>query len=66
MRNNPQHIEVADLFSPERKATFERPREDNDTIVITIPPGSDFHLDASTLRIIADVLTASPSPKEIV
>lgn len=65
MSNNPQRFEVSDRFTPERKAIFERPREDNDTIVITIPPGSDFHLDAGTLRVIADVLTASPSTKEI-
>lgn len=61
-----QRIEVADVFTPGRKAVFSRPIETNDTIVVVVPPGGDFHLDAGTLRVIAEVLASSPSPKIIV
>ena len=62
-------MEVCDVFTPELVATFERPQEDNDTVVITIPARhmshGQFHLDAGTLKVIADVLQLSPSPKII-
>jgi len=64
-----KRIEAADVFTPELLATFERPHQDNDTIVITIPARhmshAQFHLDAGTLRLIAEVLHLSPSTKEI-
>jgi hypothetical protein len=62
-------IDVADVFTPELLATFKRPHEDNDTIVIIIPDRhkshAQFHLDAGTLRVIAEVLQYSPSTKGI-
>lgn len=60
-----KRCEVEDLFSPERKATFERPHEDNDTIVINTNGATDFHLDAGTLNVIAEILSSSPSTKAI-
>jgi len=58
-------MEVCDVFSPEIKAVFERPREDNETIIIRTESPGDFHLDAGTLKVIADVLQFSPSTKTI-
>ena len=58
-------MEVCDVFSPEVKAVFERPREDNDTIIIRTEQPGDFHLDAGTLKVIAEMLQFSPSPKVI-
>ena len=49
-------MEVADRFSPERVATFERPQENNDTIIINTAGAADFHLDAGTLKVVAEVL----------
>lgn len=49
-------MEVADRFSPERIATFERPHAHNDTIVINTAGATDFHLDAGTLKVVAEVL----------
>lgn len=64
-----KRMEVCDVFTPELIATFERPREDNETIVITIPARhmshGQFHLDAGTLKLIAEVLQLSPSQKTI-
>lgn len=51
-----KRMEVCDLFTPERIATFERPSETNDTIIIRTEQPGDFHLDAATLRVIAEVL----------
>ena len=58
-------VEVCDRFTPERIATFARPHEDNDTIIINTSGAKDFHLDAGTLKVIADVLHYSPSSKQI-
>ena len=58
-----KQMEVCDAFSPERVMTFTRPHEDNDTIIIRTrgdypyaEPREDFHLDAGTLKVVADVL----------
>ena len=58
-----KQMEVCDTFSPERVMTFTRPRQDNDTIIISTrgdapyaEPRADFHLDAGTLKVVADVL----------
>ena len=51
-----KRMEVCDLFSPERVATFARPLADSETIVINTHGASDFHLDAGTLKVVADVL----------
>ena len=57
MSNPPyKRLEVADRFSPEKLATFTRPREDHDTIIIEIHNPGEFHLDAGTLRVVAEVL----------
>jgi hypothetical protein len=48
-------LEVCDLFTPERIASFERPHEQDDTLVIHLD-GKDFHLGAPTLETIAAVL----------
>ena len=61
-----QQITVSDTRHRERIAIFSRPAEARDTIIITTPPGGDFHLDAGTLNIIAEVLSHSPSQKTIV
>ena len=56
MSNPPfKRMEVCDRFTPESMATFTRPRENHDTIIISIRPG-DFHLDADTLRLVAETL----------
>ena len=57
MSNPPfKQMEVCDRFTPEIKATFTRPREDNETIVITTEQPGDFHLDAGTLQVVATIL----------
>ena len=62
-------MEVCDLSEPGLIATFERRCELEDTIIITIPARhmshAQFHLDAGTLRLIAEVLQFSPSVKEL-
>ena len=62
-------MEVCDLMEPELIATFARPHEDDEAIIITIPARhmshAQFHLDAGTLKVIADVLQLSPSQKAI-
>lgn len=55
-------MEVCDRFSPERIATFERPQENNDTIIINTNGVADFHLDAGTLRVVAEVLGLPSRP----
>lgn len=66
MSNPPfKQMEVCDVFAPERVMMFERPREDHETIIIRTERTGDFHLDAGTLRVIAEVLALSPSAKEI-
>lgn len=47
-----------------REATFTRPSMDSQTIIINTPP--EFHLDAGTLKVIADVLAHSTTAKIIV
>lgn len=56
-------MEVQDRFTPERIMTFTRPREDSDVIIVQThgdkpyaEPRADFHLDAGTLKVVAEVL----------
>ena len=64
-----KQLDVCDVLEPGLIARFERRREVEDTIIITIPARhmshAQFHLDAGTLRLIAEVLQFSPSAKEI-
>ncbi len=65
-------MEVCDTFTPERVMIFTRPREDNDTIIIQTRgdasyafPRADFHLDAGTLKVVAEVLGLPHSTKAV-
>jgi hypothetical protein len=60
-----KQMEVVDRFTPERIATFERPQADNDTIIIRIEQAGDFHLDAGTLKVIAEVLALSAPNRQL-
>jgi hypothetical protein len=55
-------LDVADLFSPERIATFERCSEKNQIVIIKTD-GRDFHCDAGTMKVIGDVLSDNVQPQ---
>ncbi len=61
MSNPPYKLsEVHDLFSPDRIATFERPKADHETVIIRVPGAPDFHLTANSLKIIGQVMAFNP------
>jgi hypothetical protein len=57
-----KQIEVRDQVTPERLATFTRPSQDDDAIVIQIHNPGCFHLDAGTLKLVADLLHVGCTP----
>ena len=66
MSNPPYKLmQVADVFTPERLVTFERPKADHDTVIIRVPGAEDFHLTANSLKIIGQVMAFNP-PSAIV
>ena len=62
--SNPPYkaMQVADVFTPERLVTFERPKADHDTVIIRIRGAADFHLKASTLREVGTIMAFNPKP----
>lgn len=52
-----KQCEVMDLFTPERTATFTRPHERDDTVVIATD-GKPLHLTSRNLKTIAALLAA--------
>lgn len=61
-----QVMTAEDIRQPGRLCTFLRPAQDNDTILIQITAPGDFAIDAGTLRVIAEILSKSPSAKQII
>lgn len=58
-------IEIADVFTPECKAVFERPRENSDIVKIELRSETgflvgDFHCNAAVLRTAAEMLHCNP------
>ena len=65
MSNPPfKQMEVCDRFSSVQMATFIRPDEKDETIIIRTDRPGDFHLDAGTLKIVADVLFGTTTYKD--
>ena len=61
MSNPPYKLmQIADVFTPERLVTFERPKADHDTVIIRVEGAEDFHLKAHTLREVAIIMTFTP------